>query len=152
MLYKKYSMVFSAIVLAIIYWISEALIHSFIFNKDNFSLHLIPGDLNELWMRSLTFLLIVSFGIYANQQIINIQKSKDEKEKIQKKLEEALTNTLSGFIPICANCKKIQKEDSDPEIQQSWQQIEAYISNKSKAHFSHTVCPECALKLYGEIL
>jgi phosphoserine phosphatase RsbU/P len=49
-------------------------------------------------------------------------------------------DTLRGFIPICTHCKKIRQE------QGLWQQMETYISSHSHARFSHTVCPECALR------
>ncbi len=32
----------------------------------------------------------------------------------------------------------------------SWSQIEAYIEKHSDAQFSHSICPECAKKLYPE--
>ncbi len=51
---------------------------------------------------------------------------------------------LEGFLPICANCKKIQEENN-------WKQLEAYISEHSLAKFSHSICPECIQKLYPEI-
>jgi hypothetical protein len=52
---------------------------------------------------------------------------------------------LSGLLPICANCKKIRDD------QGYWNQIEAYISEHSKAEFSHSICPECAHELYPEL-
>ena len=45
---------------------------------------------------------------------------------------------LEGIIPICVYCKKIRDD------QQSWHQLEAYISNHSEAVFSHGMCPPCA--------
>ena len=51
---------------------------------------------------------------------------------------------LEGFLPICANCKKIRTRDQ-------WQQIESYISEHSLVQFSHSLCPECQEKLYPEI-
>jgi hypothetical protein len=51
---------------------------------------------------------------------------------------------LEGFIPICANCKKI-RQDID------WKVLEEYISENSLAKFSHSICPECAKKLYPEL-
>ncbi len=51
--------------------------------------------------------------------------------------------TLRGFLPICANCKKIRDDKG------SWTQIEAYISERSDAEFTHGLCPECVTKLYG---
>jgi len=50
---------------------------------------------------------------------------------------------LEGFLPICANCKKIRHE-------KSWDQIEKYISDHSLAQFSHSICPDCMKKLYPE--
>lgn len=51
---------------------------------------------------------------------------------------------LEGFIPICANCKKIRHEEN-------WDQIEKYISDHSLAKFSHSICPDCMKKLYPEL-
>lgn len=51
---------------------------------------------------------------------------------------------LEGFLPICANCKKIREDDR-------WTQMEEYISNHSLASFSHSICPECAKQLYPEM-
>jgi len=69
-----------------------------------------------------------------------------EKENLLKDLTEALAQVkkLSGFLPICASCKKIRDD------QGYWQQIEEYIREHSEAEFSHSVCPDCAKKLYPE--
>lgn len=63
-----------------------------------------------------------------------------------KKLEEALLKVklLSGFIPICCNCKKIRNDEG------FWEQIEVYIRERSEAEFSHSICPDCMKKLYPE--
>jgi hypothetical protein len=53
--------------------------------------------------------------------------------------------TLSGFLPICANCKKIRDD------QGYWGQVEEYISKHTDVQFSHGICPDCAAKLYGDI-
>ena len=50
---------------------------------------------------------------------------------------------LEGFLPICANCKQIRHDDR-------WEQIEKYISDHSLAQFTHSICPDCAKKLYPE--
>ena len=49
---------------------------------------------------------------------------------------------LEGFIPICANCKKIRNTEDQ------WEQMEKYIAQHSLAQFSHSICPDCARKLY----
>lgn len=59
-------------------------------------------------------------------------------------LEDALSKVklLSGFIPICASCKKIRDDKG------YWNQLESYIKQHSEAEFSHSICPQCAKKLY----
>ena len=54
-------------------------------------------------------------------------------------LEEALANVrqLEGFLSICSYCKRIRTEE------QSWEQMERYISDHSHAQFSHGICPSC---------
>jgi hypothetical protein len=60
-----------------------------------------------------------------------------------KKKIEAEIKILEGFIPICANCKKI-RQDID------WKTLEEYISENSLAKFTHSLCPDCIRKLYPE--
>jgi hypothetical protein len=74
------------------------------------------------------------------------QTDKEKSEaivKLNKALEEV--KTLSGFLPICASCKKIRDDKG------YWNQIEAYISEHSEAEFSHGICPECVQNLYPDI-
>jgi DNA-binding response OmpR family regulator len=52
----------------------------------------------------------------------------------------ARVKQLEGIIPICMYCKKIRDE------QNSWQQLEKYITGHSEAFFSHGICPHCAEK------
>jgi hypothetical protein len=62
------------------------------------------------------------------------------------RLEESLNNIkqLSGLLPICASCKKIRDDKG------YWTQIESYIAQHSEADFTHSICPECAEKLYPQ--
>jgi len=75
------------------------------------------------------------------------KQAEEERERLIGELQEALAEvkTLSGLLPICASCKSIRDD------QGYWQQIEAYIRDHSEAEFSHSVCPECAKKLYPEV-
>ena len=52
---------------------------------------------------------------------------------------------LEGFIPICANCKKIKNTEDQ------WEQIEQYITKHSLAQFSHGICPDCVRQLYPDL-
>jgi hypothetical protein len=59
-------------------------------------------------------------------------------------LQHALVEikTLSGFLPICSNCKKIRDD------QGFWQAVEHYIQEHSEAKLSHGFCPDCLRELY----
>jgi len=47
---------------------------------------------------------------------------------------------LEALIPICSYCKNIRDD------QNYWQRIESYISERTGAGFSHSVCPDCYQK------
>ena len=53
---------------------------------------------------------------------------------------------LEGILPICMFCKRIR------DGQENWHPLEVYISQHSKANFSHGICADCAKKHYGEYL
>lgn len=78
---------------------------------------------------------------------ISVRKSAEtEKEKLIHQLQNALkeVKTLSGLLPICSNCKKIRDDRG------YWRQIENYIQERSTVEFSHSLCQECARKLYPD--
>lgn len=60
-------------------------------------------------------------------------------EAQKRELEETLSRVkrLEGIICICMHCKQIRND------QQTWQQMEQYISEHSEAMFSHGICPSC---------
>ena len=74
------------------------------------------------------------------------KKLEAKREELIHNLQEALAQvkTLSGLLPICANCKKIRDDKG------YWHQVETYIKSHSEADFSHSICPECGKKLYPE--
>jgi len=85
----------------------------------------------------------------ANQHLIHdLTVARDELEhRVEQRtseLREALSEVkvLSGLLPICSNCKKIRDD------QGYWNQMELYIREHSEAEFTHSLCPECAKKLF----
>lgn len=62
-------------------------------------------------------------------------------------LEHALreVKVLRGFIPICANCKRVRTDTGD------WQRLEDYVQQHSEAEFSHGICQRCTRKVYPEV-
>ncbi len=80
-----------------------------------------------------------------NQELANVTRELRQKNR---QLQEALGHVkrLQGLLPICSACKKIRNDRG------YWQQIESYIREHSEAEFTHSICPECMKKLYGDLL
>ncbi len=80
----------------------------------------------EIWIELIMFSLVMGIELFFFRRMIQHIR------------------VLEGFLPICANCKKIR-------IRDQWEQIETYFSSHSKVQFSHSICPECKEKLYPEL-
>jgi hypothetical protein len=81
------------------------------------------------------FVAFVVFGFF----LLYVRNLHDAMAKI---------TSLESILPICSNCKKIRKPNSDPAEQGSWQEIEPYITENTSSRLSHGVCPECFAVLY----
>ncbi|AGF77952.1 PAS domain S-box [Desulfocapsa sulfexigens DSM 10523] len=79
------------------------------------------------------------------EDITEKKKVEIEREKLVVALQKSLDEikTLRGIIPICSTCHKIRNDEG------FWQQVDQYISEHSKAVFSHGMCMECSDKLYS---
>jgi PAS domain S-box-containing protein len=86
--------------------------------------------------------------IWSFHDITEHKHTEKEREKLITELQDALADVklLSGLVPICASCKKIRDD------QGYWTQIESYIQDRSDAKFSHSICPDCATKLYPQYM
>lgn len=67
---------------------------------------------------------------------IDVTERVDAQEALRINLERQIKQ-LKGIIPICSYCKKIRTDE------ESWQQLEAYMSEHTDALFSHGMCPAC---------
>ncbi len=70
----------------------------------------------------------------ARQRALNLELSQA--------LEEV--GELKGLLPVCAWCHKIRDD------QGYWGQLETYIEARSRASFTHGICPECEAKIMAE--
>ncbi|MDB6093281.1 MAG: response regulator [Verrucomicrobia bacterium] len=48
---------------------------------------------------------------------------------------------LEEMMPICSYCKKIRDDKN------YWQQIENYINERTGSEFSHSICPDCYVRV-----
>ena len=102
------------------------------------------------WIRDWNLLLRAEQGVPWKIQgiLIDITKEKaveQQREDTQKELEKALAKVISGFLPICAQCKAIRDSSGH------WTPIENYIVHKSPVEFSHGYCPECVKKVLEDL-
>ena len=83
---------------------------------------------------------------YGYLALIDSIKANEEKGKLIHDLKATLAEvkTLRGFLPICSGCNKIRDDAG------YWNQIEKYFEEHSDVEFSHSLCPECAKRLYGD--
>jgi len=70
----------------------------------------------------------------ARQQALNLELSQALKE----------VGELKGLLPVCAWCHKIRDDKG------YWGQLETYIEARSRASFTHGICPECEAKVMAE--
>ncbi len=91
-----------------------------------------PFQIEEVLARVNTHINLHSLQRCLEKKNIELQKALDEVKQ------------LRGFLPICASCKNIRDD------QGYWTQIELYIRDHSEAEFTHSICPDCATKLYPD--
>jgi hypothetical protein len=67
---------------------------------------------------------------------------------LEDRVKQALAEVkvLSGFIPICASCRKMGDD------QGYWTRLEEYLAEHSEASLTHGICPDCARQLYPELV
>ncbi len=87
----------------------------------------------------------------AHNDLLEIHSQLEQKnielEKLNHDLQHSLDEikTLSGLLPICANCKKIRDDRG------YWSQIEAYMAKRTGVEFTHGICPDCAKKFFPNV-
>ncbi len=74
--------------------------------------------------------------VNAAVQMVELQRALTERVK---ELETAIEEVkfLRGILPICSYCKSIRDD------QNHWQKVESYITQRTDAQLSHSICPSC---------
>lgn len=68
----------------------------------------------------------------------------EQRRQLQEHLQDALAKVLSGYLPICAVCKKIRDEANQ------WRPVDSFIRDHSELVLSHGICPDCVEKYYSK--
>jgi hypothetical protein len=112
------------------------------FAADLFSGHPYTHVSYAIWN---TTIRLVAFVVLAFA-VARIRALLTEERRISDQLEKTLSEvkTLTGLLPICAECKKIRDDKG------YWQQLEEYISKHTNAEFTHGLCQDCMRKTLKE--
>jgi len=88
---------------------------------------------------ALEILTAVALG-HLRKKIITLSKKETMLTGANEKLQVALSDVreFGGIHSLCTICKNILDDDG------SWQKIDTYLKEKTKAEFSHGICPDCA--------
>jgi ligand-binding sensor domain-containing protein len=78
--------------------------------------------------------------------LLRVRQLRMRARELDKRVQEAIgeLKVLSGLLPICAWCKKIRDDRG------YWSKIEAYLSARTEAQFTHGICPDCTEKMLSE--
>jgi hypothetical protein len=153
--------IYNILLLSIICTIISEL--AFTFYISNYGFSNLIGHYFKLFSFYLIYTAIIETGVREPYEIIFKElnasnkklkteikgriRAEEEKEKIIQDLKVAIADvkTLSGLLPICSHCKKIRDDKG------YWNQIEAFITERSDAQFSHSICQDCLKKYYPNL-
>ncbi len=85
-------------------------------------------------------------GIYSvARDFTEAKQAAEDREELVRKLQAALSEvqSLREILPICSYCRKIRDDDN------YWHTVESYISQHTRSHFSHGICPSCMSTHHG---
>jgi hypothetical protein len=102
---------------------------------------------SEYWIGIMNVLSGVSAAWAIAHNSIRHLAAEEARRKAAEQVDrsEAQIKVLTGLLPICSACKKIRNETGD------WEQLESYITDRSHAQFSHSLCPPCIARLYPDL-
>jgi hypothetical protein len=78
--------------------------------------------------------------------LLRVRQLRARARELDERVQEAIRElkVLSGLLPICAWCKKVRDDGG------YWSKIEAYLSARTDAQFTHGICPECNDKMLAD--
>ncbi|MDR3682884.1 MAG: hypothetical protein P4L11_04060 [Geothrix sp.] len=93
----------------------------------------------DLFNHLLSYTLI---AVLTGRLKLAFQREQALREDLDRTLKDV--QALEGLLPMCAWCKKVRDDEGD------WLELEAYLRPRTKAAFSHGICPACAARLKAE--
>ena len=94
-----------------------------------------PRQLTEVQIKQLTSLA---------KQVTQLMELRRVGAQLVRALEQV--KTLEGLLPICCQCKSIRTDEGE------WMRLEGYVMSRTPAVFTHGFCPDCAKKLFPDLI
>lgn len=69
-----------ALAISLVFWMFDSVLHTFIYREVSFEV--IPSDVDELWMRSLIIVLLVAFGLFADNRDAKLRAAEEAKREV----------------------------------------------------------------------
>ena len=82
--------------LALVYWFAESVIHRFVYAEEFFEI--VPSVVNEFWMRLSIIVLIVTFGVFADNRARRIRASEKEKRDVYVATVRSTQHILNNLL------------------------------------------------------
>ena len=93
---KKHFFLKFSIPLALAYWFFDSVVHYLGYGELEFEI--IPSDFDEFWMRSVIFVLLLAFGVFADYHTNEIIKKDAEKNDVYMAMLGVTHHILSNFL------------------------------------------------------
>jgi PAS domain S-box-containing protein len=89
--------IFVGLFLILLFWISEAALHAFVFQKGNFFRWLFTSDLHEIWMRSIVTLILITFSMFAQSAVMRRKRAEEKTEFAYAELDQIFNTAADGM-------------------------------------------------------
>ena len=93
---KKHFFLKFSIPLALAYWFFDAIVHYLGYGELEFEI--IPSDFDEFWMRSVIFISLLTFGVFADYHTNIIIKKDAEKHDVYVAMLGVTRHILNNFL------------------------------------------------------
>jgi hypothetical protein len=84
------------VILSVVFWLADSLIHKFIYAEEVFEL--VPTDFDELWMRTLIIVLLIGIGLVGDNRADKIAAAEREKREIFVATASSTQHVLNNLL------------------------------------------------------
>ena len=109
----------------------------------SFAFEIEPRFWQTRWFKLLLALAVVALVLAALETSTRRLRAERRELVARVREESAKVKALSGLVPICAWCRRIEVRPG------GWQPLEQFISESAQADITHGMCPDCYAR-HGE--